>query len=264
LESIQNGAMLVETAVPPAAPDAAERARSVVRLPFVTLPQPTETTCGPTCAHAIYRYWGANDPLDDVIARTRTLEHGGTLAVFLACDALRKSYCATIYTYNVTVFDPTWFKTPGVDVAERLVRQRDVKDDYRLRIATEGYLEFLRLGGRLRFAHLSQYLVLGLLRRRLPILTGLSATYLYQTAREYGPEDAADDIRGHPSGHFVVIAGYDRLRRHVLVVDPYQPNPYGAALEYWLSIDRVVAAILLGIVTHDANLLVIYPPKLPS
>jgi hypothetical protein len=233
----------------------------VVRLPFVTLPQPTETTCGPTCAHAIYRYWGDNERLDDVIARTQTLEHGGTLAVFLACDALRKGYRATIYTYNVTVFDPTWFKTPGIDIAERLSRQRDVKDDDRLRIATEGYLEFLRLGGRLRFAHLSQYLVLGLLRRRLPILTGLSATYLYQTTREYGPEDTADDIRGRPSGHFVVIAGYDRLRRRVLVVDPYQPNPYGAALEYWLSIDRVVAAILLGIVTHDANLLVINPIK---
>jgi len=85
-----------------------------------------------------------------------------------------------------------------------------------------------------------------------------------QTAREYGPEDIVDDIRGEPSGHFVVIAGYDRLRRHVLVVDPYQPNPYGAALEYWLSIDRVVAAILLGIVTHDANLLVVYPPRLLS
>src|SRR5436190_5878524 len=126
--------MLVETAAPPVAPAATERAPSVVRLPFVTLPQPNETTCGPTCAHAIYRYWGANDPLEDVIARTRTLEHGGTLAVFLACDALREGYCATIYTYNVTVFDPTWFKTPGVDIDYRLTRQREVKDDQRLRI----------------------------------------------------------------------------------------------------------------------------------
>ena len=47
----------------------------------------------------------------------------------------------------------------------------------------------------------------------------------------------------------------------VLVVDPYQPNPYGPTLEYWISIDRVIAAILLGIVTHDANLLVVYPAR---
>ena len=52
--------------------------------------------------------------------------------------------------------------------------------------------------------------------------------------------------------------------RTVLVVDPYQPTPYGPSHEYWISIDRVVAAILLGIVTHDANLLVVYPPNRAS
>jgi hypothetical protein len=51
------------------------------------------------------------------------------------------------------------------------------------------------------------------------------------------------------------------VRRRLLVVDPYQPNPYGKSHEYWISIDRVVAAILLGIVTHDANLLVVYPRR---
>jgi hypothetical protein len=93
----------------------------------------------------------------------------------------------------------------------------------------------------------------------LPILTGLSSTYLYRTAREFGSEDVPDDICGLPAGHFVVMAGWDPQRRRVLVVDPYQPNPYGTSHEYWIAIDRVVAAILLGIVTHDANLLVVYP-----
>ena len=61
-----------------------------------------------------------------------------------------------------------------------------------------------------------------------------------------------------------MIAGYDPASRRVLVVDPYQPTPYGPSHEYWLSIDRVVAAILLGIVTHDANLLVVYPVERSS
>ena len=52
--------------------------------------------------------------------------------------------------------------------------------------------------------------------------------------------------------------------RKVLVVDPYQPNPYGRSHEYWIAIDRVVAAVLLGIVTHDANLLVVYPARAAS
>jgi hypothetical protein len=135
-----------------------------------------------------------------------------------------------------------------------------LKDERHGQHATDGYLEFLTNGGRLRFANLSQHLIRGILRCRLPIVTGLSSTYLYRSAREL-PDGTPDDVRGHPVGHFVVIAGWDDRRRRVLVVDPYQPNPWGPSHEYWIGIDRVLAAILLGIVTHDANLLVVYPPK---
>ncbi|MCU0841493.1 MAG: C39 family peptidase [Thiobacillaceae bacterium] len=230
-------------------------------LPVRMLPQPDETTCGPTCLHALYRFWGETEPLQAVIARTRKLEDGGgTFAVFLACDALRHGYRAVIYTYNLMVFDPTWF-APGVDIAERLRRQRQAKHDTRLRHATEGYLEFLALGGRLRFVDLTRALIRGILRRGQPILTGLSSTYLYRTAREHGPDSRPDDILGTPGGHFVVLAGYDRRQRGVLVADPYGPHPFGPSHEYWMGIDRVVGAILLGIVTHDANLLLIQPGK---
>jgi hypothetical protein len=230
-----------------------------LQLPVRILPQPDETTCGPTCLHAVYRYWGEQEALPEVISRTGRLEHGGTFAVFLACDALRKGYRATIYTYNLNVFDPAWFTQRGVDIAERLRLQRENKMDYRLQHATTGYLEFLGLGGRLRLVDLSRGLICGILRRGVPILTGLSSTYLYRVPREYGPDDVPDDIRGLPSGHFVVIAGYDARRRRVRVVDPYQLNPYASTQEYWLNIDRVLGAVMLGIVTHDANLLVIHP-----
>jgi hypothetical protein len=231
------------------------------RLPLRMLPQPDETTCGPTCLQAVYNYWGGKVQLAEVIERTHKLKHGGTFAIFLACDALRQGYQATIYTYNLTVFDPTWF-VPGVDIAERLERQREEKKhDARLQHVTEGYLEFLRLGGRLRLTDLSRPLIRGLLRRNLPIITGLSSTYLYRAAREYGPDDVPDDIRGLPAGHFVVIAGYDREKRSVLVADPYWRHPYSPSHEYWVSIDRLIGAVLLGIVTHDANLLVVYPRR---
>ena len=228
-------------------------------MPLDILPQPDEVTCGPTCLHAIYRYWGDNEPLPAVIARTRRLDDGGTFAVFLACDALAKGYRATIYTYNLMVFDPTWFQ-PAVILADRLQRQAAFKNDIRLRHATAGYLDFLRFGGRLRHKVLSPRLIRRVLRRGLPIITGLSATYLYNAARELD-NDVPDDVRGRPVGHFVVIAGHDERRRALLIVDPYQPTPYGPSHAYWISIDRAVGAILLGIVTHDANLLVVQPPR---
>lgn len=231
----------------------------ILRLPVHILPQPDETTCGPTCLHALYRYWGEQEDLSDVIGRTGRLEHGGTLAVFLACDALRRGYGATIYTYNLNVFDPSWFRR-DVDIAERLRRQHEIKTDARLRHATTGYLEYLSLGGRLRLRDLTRGRIAGLLRRGIPVITGLSSTFLYRVPREYGPNDVPDDVRGVPAGHFVIIAGYDAGRRKFLVVDPYGANPYAGAHEYWLSVERVLGAVLLGIVTHDANLLVIHPP----
>src|SRR4051812_17288799 len=76
---------------PAAAPgDARVRGMPFVELPVTTLPQPDETTCGPTCLHAVYAYWGDEESLASVIKRARQLDHGGTYAVFLGCDALRK------------------------------------------------------------------------------------------------------------------------------------------------------------------------------
>jgi len=228
-----------------------------IQLPIPILPQPDETTCGPTCLHAVLNYFDDTVNLDEVIAETQMLDAGGTLAVFLACAALKRRHQATIYTYNLQMFDPTWFGNDTPDISERLRRQADEKDDAKLRHATEGYLEFLKLGGRLRFTDLNTRLLRGIINRKLPVLTGLSATYLYRTPREFGEDDHYDDIRGYPSGHFVVLSGYNRKDRTIRIADPYVKNPLAEEHFYSINIDRVICAILLGVLTYDANLLVI-------
>lgn len=223
--------------------------------------QPDDTTCGPTCLHTIYRYYGEAVELDEVIAETVALEGGGTLDVFLACDALRRGFDAAIYTYNLTVFDPSWFGLNRAELIGRLRRQREIKHDPKLRLACEGYINFLDLGGRVRFVDLSRRLLRRLLSKRTPILTGLSATYLYRSVREHGETAEPDDVRGEPAGHFVVLSGYNRADKTVRVSDPYLPNPSGHEHEYWVHIDRLIGAILLGVLTYDANLLVITPGR---
>lgn len=230
-----------------------------IALPLHIEPQPDDTSCGPTCLHAVYRYYRDSIPLSRVIAATEKLEAGGTLAVFLAGDALRRGYKATMYTYNLQMFDPSWFQ-PGVDIADKLRSQAEAHRNSKLRHATRGYLEFLELGGRLRFIDLTPRLIRGILRRNLPILTGLSSTYLYRSRRVHGQDDAPDDVRGAPCGHFVVLAGYHREDRTVLVADPYLPNPMAKGKRFYaVNIDRVICSILLGVLTYDANLLVIHP-----
>ena len=76
------------------------------------LPQPTETTCGPTCLHAVYRFYNDRISLTKLVDEIPYLEEGGTLAVMLGTHALKRGYRAKIYTYNLHMFDPTWFLHP--------------------------------------------------------------------------------------------------------------------------------------------------------
>lgn len=232
------------------------------RLRLDILAQPDDQTCGPTCLHALYRYYDDTQPLSEVIGRTKMLPTGGTLAVLLACDALRRGYAATIYTYNLRLFDPSWFKpTAGAPLREKLSAQLEAKPgDERLRIATHAYLDFLDLGGVVRFQELNRALIRDFLLRERPILTGLSATYLYDCARELGSPSRDDDVRGEPSGHFVVIAGCDALGERVLVADPLADRPGFRDHLYEVGIERLLGAIMLGVFTFDANLLILEPP----
>ncbi len=236
-------------------------------LKFDIQAQPDDTTCGPTCLQAVYSYFDDEVPLPQVIAEVPALSAGGTLAVLLGEHALRRGYQATIYTYNLEVFDPSWFlPDAGSDLnahrqflIERLREQRQHKSWMKLQTASAAYAQFLQLGGTIRMQELNSQLIRRFLKKSIPILTGLSSTYLYFTKREIPENCKPDDVRGCPCGHFVILCGYDKAARTVSVADPYLPNPLGEKHHYDVHLDRLIAAILLGVLTYDANLLVIEP-----
>lgn len=225
-------------------------------------PQPDETTCGPTALHALYRYYGDDISLQDVIAEVTALEGGGTFGARLAHHALKRGYEATLYTYNLQVFDPTWFHDDRIRLRDRLLQQLEFKKNDKLRLATEAYVEFLDAGGQLRLEDLSSQLLLRHLEVGEPILVGLSATYLYHSAREHGPTNKYDDLRGEPMGHFVVLSGYDAQKGRFRIADPMSPNPIGVRHHYYeVSLERLLGAIFLGVLTYDGNLLVLRPAQ---
>lgn len=238
-------------------------------LPVHILPQPDDETCGPTCLHAVYQYWGERVGLHEVIDSANSLNitnaGRGTLAVMLGTHALTRGYRASLYTFNLRVFDPTWFDDEGnadsAVLTEKLRAQSMVKgsDDPRFAVATESYLEFLAHGGVICYRELTSQLISGFIKDGSPVLTGLSATYLYGCAREYGPNDDYDDIRGEPAGHFVVLHGYESKGREVTVADPLANNPGYSDQGYTVPMSRLVPAIMLGVLTYDANLLVLEP-----
>lgn len=229
---------------------------------FKILTQPDDSTCGPTSLHAVYRYFDDDISLDQVIEEVSFLEEGGTLAVMLGCHALKRGYRVKIYSYNLHVFDPTWFRESNEKIIANLEEQLLYKPDPKLHHASRAYIEFLTLGGVLKCSDLTINLLKGYFKQGIPVLTGLSATYLYKCARERvneRNESVYDDVRGYPLGHFVVLCGLSADREHIVVADPYQENPFYRNNYYEVKINRLLNSIMLGIVTYDANLLVIEP-----
>lgn len=225
--------------------------------------QPDDTTCGPTCLHAVYAYFDDAMGLEQLIAEVPVLPSGGTLAVDLARHALARGYRTVVYTYNLRVFDPTWFHDEGTAIGgpEALVgwltARRDRTEDRKLTSTCQAYIDYLADGGDVRYRELSPPLLRELLAHGDPLLTGLSATYLYRCPRER--DDAYDPIAGEPAGHFVVLRRYDWYKDTVRVADPLRDNPRFSGHHYDVSVHRLIGAILLGVLTYDANLLVIAP-----
>jgi len=221
--------------------------------------QPDGLSCGPTCLQSVYRFHGDEVPLATLLREVPQLDDGGTLAVHLACHALARGYRARIYTYNLQTFDPTWFAEPRPSLAEKLRAQQAAKPGAKVGVATAAYLEFLARGGEVEMEDLTPTFLARLIEEGHPVLTGLSATWLYRTSREIGADPVDDDVRGVPQGHFVVLCGWDDATQQVRVADPFEPNPFSRELVYPVPVQRLIAAILLGILTYDANLLLIEP-----
>jgi hypothetical protein len=231
--------------------------------PFQIHTQPDDTTCGPTCLHAVYQYFGDRVTLDEVLEETRMLREGGTLASLLGIHALSRGYQATIHPFNLDIWDPTWFQQP-TDLAEKLTAQLEFEPDETFQFVTRRYMDFLRLGGVIEFRELTARLLRSYLAKGLPVLTTLSATYLYMEPREVWTTGQADDVRGEPAAHFVIIFGLDNDRRYVSIADPLgDDQPFGSHI-YHVRFERLIGAILLGVLSYDSALLVIQPgPSAP-
>ncbi|HMP98808.1 MAG TPA: C39 family peptidase [Cyclobacteriaceae bacterium] len=227
-------------------------------LDFDIQAQPDDVTCGPTTLHAVYQYYGNQIPLRQVIKEVKQLKRGGTLAVMLGLHALEQGYKATVYTYNLHIFDLSWFKHSNQELVTFLRKQmRYKKEKRKLQTASSAYIEFIKKGGEVKYAELDENVFKEYLRKSVPILVGLSATYLYGTMRENPDTNTYDSIKGEPAGHFVIIKGFDEENNCVYIADPMHPNPLAKSQEYSVSFIRLINSIMLGIVTYDANLLMI-------
>ncbi len=222
------------------------------------LAQPNDVTCGPTSLHAVYSYLKRDYSLDHIIGSVNSLKDGGTLAVYLGLDAINRGFSAVVHSYNLRLLDPSWNSISSFQLAEKLKLQKEYKEGKKFSEVSDAYISFINAGGVVDFEDLSADLLKRYIFEGSPVLAGLNATYLYEFPRErtlHNNKTVYDDIKGTAAGHFVVICGYKD--EHFYVADPYRDNPFSDTHLYSVHYQRLLNAIMLGIITYDANLLVI-------
>jgi hypothetical protein len=256
-----------DPARPPTPRDEREEEHSAVarELRVQRFLQPDDVTCGPTCLRKVYDFYGFRVDMDDVVDSIERNEDGGTLAVFLGMAALRRGFRARIYSYDLQIFDPTWTALGMKQLIEKVRARFPYLDDAKRRRTAVAYVRFLEMGGELAFEDLTPALLKRIIDEGHPVLAGLSATYLYGYSRErwdpQGGRLVADDIAGEPTGHFVVISGYDQWGRRLTVLDPSEHAPAGDEGRITVGAERLINAIMLGDVTYDAVLLELWPAQ---
>lgn len=237
-----------------------------MHIPLTIKAQPDDETCGPTALHAIYQYYQNDISLEQVISEVERVNSGGTIAAYLGYHALLAGYDVKIYAYNLEFIDPSWFYPQPLSrrqLIDKLQQQLEYKENGRVIEATLAYIKFLEHGGQILFDDLNKSLLQQYFKQGIPILTGLSATYLYRSSREYGVGNTTvyDDLKGTPCGHFVVLSGYNERHTQIIVADPHRQNHITGDHYYEVSLNRIINAIMLGVLTYDANLTIITPKQ---
>ena len=247
------------------AEDRTEASEIARELPVQRFLQPDDVTCGPTCLRKVYDFYGFDIDMDSVIDAIERNEDGGTLAVFLGMAAMRRGLRARIYSYDLQIFDPTWTHLAREELIRKIRARSPYLTDSKRRGAAVAYVRYLEKGGELAFDELTPALLKSIIDRGHPVLAGLSATYLYGFARERWDEVNGklvdDDVAGEPTGHFIVVSGYDQWGRRLTVLDPSEHVPATPDGRLIVSAERLINSILLGDVTYDAVLLELWPAE---
>ena len=149
------------------------------------------------------------------------------------------------------------------ELAEKLKLEYAAKHRAKLRVAIKAYLRFIEAGGIVNLKDFRPGLFDRYFKKDIPLIAGVSTTFLYQSKREYTNSEnmsVFDDIHGDPMGHFIVVYGENEEKKF-LIADPDCTNPIAHDHYYAVERNRLVHSILLGILTYDSLILAVQPKK---
>ncbi|MDE1848374.1 MAG: hypothetical protein KGH61_05525, partial [Candidatus Micrarchaeota archaeon] len=169
--------------------------------------------CGPACAKMMLSYYGIERSIAQIKKRVRVHGKIGTFSPQLGSFFIKNGFDVQIVTFNPFIFTNRDRKgLSKVQLIKRFSELRKKLDKRDNKLACKYYIEYLRLGGRIRIRIPSKSDIEGEIRAGRPTIVPLTSKFL----RWHKPRF---------NSHFNVVTGIDR--KMIYVNDPVADSSGG-------------------------------------
>lgn len=196
--------------------------------------QPTNTTCSQSAMAMLFSFFGREFTPEEIMAMVPIIkndegEDWGTINQDLASWSITQGFDVDMYTADFQVIDLSWADLSKAQLLERMELAKSKRDIPALgrewsKIYMQSYIDFVKVGGRLR---IRPYMTTELIDRLLPdspLLICVCYNVLYGSGRSQSVglrKSKSDDLNGKLANHSILIYGKDDSDNY-LVADPWE------------------------------------------
>jgi len=190
------------------------------------------SSCGHSSLLQVLAYYGTNLELKEVVKEISNCEVDelklGASECELGMFAIKRGFKSTVVSLDVRRFDATWFELSSEELKKKLelrseflhkLSPEDIKEGQGTQYldnVTKYYSEYLEKEGKVKFLPISKELIKKYIDNKIPVIALVSSQLYFKKARKYNGE--FDDIKGKPTGHWIVVSGYDE--NNFIITDP--------------------------------------------
>jgi len=186
-----------------------------LKVPYI--PQ-RKGTCGSSSLQQVLAYYGVKLGLDEILKDIKKYKYG-TFMPYLGLYAKRLGFMPKIVTYDVKVFDPTWFGLLVGQIIKKLeTRSREMDVPHVYRSECKAFVRYLKAGGAIEFDFIKKGRIIKELERKRPVIVDVCSTILHRKERKNRVKDKYSDTSGEPMYHAVVVSGHEKGK--FIIVDP--------------------------------------------
>lgn len=222
------------------------------------LPQINHQLSGAETLRGIYAYYGEDISMDDLVVSTTRFSNRRLRPLALAIDALERGYAVTVHCCDTRIFDLSWMGLVSSELKEKLEYHKSKADSVHLTQTFDAYIQILEKGGTIDLSEINRAVIRKAVELKAPIIAAVSATHLFHSKREYldsKDRPVLDDAKGKTAGHLVAVTAW--VGKEITLHDPYLANPITGKAKYKVYISRLMRSILLGVLSYDAQMVVI-------